>query len=289
FSAGRRGNISPIGPPLRNSARSMKILDCCFLDVVGPLPISTNFSHPFKYIISCMDCCSGYCWFWPTPDISSRTISGILETRLVDQVGVPRVFVVDNARYFSGVFFKGWVASIGATLRFIPVASPHRNALLERQHSGLKKSLKALCAKNPETWPSYVTKAQRRVNTRTTYGYSPQELFYGFDSMTPFNRRFEDVNDSIDEDSVRSEARRRVRERQKMIDSTLNMMEKLRADAISRVDPATYSRQVSRRRTFNVGDSVMKWVRNADPMTPSWKGPLQVQQALGDSTYILSD
>ncbi|KAF4649506.1 hypothetical protein FOL47_002028 [Perkinsus chesapeaki] len=211
----------------------MKILDCCFLDVAGALPISTSFSHPFKYIISCMDCCGGYCWFWPTPDISSRTISGILETRLVDQVGVPRAFVVDNARYFSGVFFESWIASFGDTLRFIPVASPHRNASHERRlwsdSDRLKKSLKALCAKNPETWPSYVTKAQRRVKTPTTYGYSPQELFYGFYSTTPFNRRFEDVNDAIDEDSVRSEARRRVRERQKMIDSTLNMMEKLRA------------------------------------------------------------
>ncbi|KAF4711642.1 hypothetical protein FOZ62_013796, partial [Perkinsus olseni] len=100
FSAGRRGNINPVGPPLRSTSRPMKILDCCFLDIVGPLPVSRSFSHPFKFIISCMDCCSGYCWFWPTPDISSKTITGILETRLIDQVGVPKIFTVDNARYF---------------------------------------------------------------------------------------------------------------------------------------------------------------------------------------------
>ncbi|EER12544.1 hypothetical protein Pmar_PMAR027684 [Perkinsus marinus ATCC 50983] len=33
----------------------------------------------------------------------------------------------------------------------------------------------------------------------------------------------------------------------------------------------------------------MKWVRNVDPLTPSWRGPLLVQQVLGDSTYKLSD
>lgn len=178
---------------------------------------------------------------------------------------------------------------IGATLRCIPVASPHRNALLERQHSGLKKSLKALCAEHPESWPAYVTKAQRRINTRSTYGYSPQELFYGFDALTPFSRRFEDVSNTIDEDSVRFEARRRDRERQRMVDSTLNVMEKMRADALSRINPSTYTRQVARRRLFKVGDSVMKWVRNVDPLTPSWRGPLLVQQVLGDSTYKLSD
>ncbi|EER12542.1 retrovirus polyprotein, putative [Perkinsus marinus ATCC 50983] len=267
----------------------MKILDCCFLDIVGPLPVSESFSHPFKFIISCMDCCSGYCWFFPTPDITSKTITGILEARLIDQVGVPRVFTVDNARYFTGVYFRAWVASIGATLRCIPVASPHRNALLERQHSGLKKSLKALCAEHPESWPAYVTKAQRRINTRSTYGYSPQELFYGFDALTPFSRRFEDVSNTIDEDSVRFEARRRDRERQRMVNSTLNVMEKMRADALSRISPSTYTRQVARRRLFKVGDSVMKWVRNVDPLTPSWRGPLLVQQVLGDSTYKLSD
>ncbi|KAF4735342.1 hypothetical protein FOZ63_021771, partial [Perkinsus olseni] len=131
--------------------------------------------------------------------------------------------------------------------------------------------------------------AQRRINTRSTYGHTPQELFYGFDSVTPFTRRFEDVSDTIDEDTVRFEARRRDRERQKMIDSTMNVMEKMRGDALSRIDPSTYSRQVARRRLFKAGDSVMKWVRNTDPLTPSWKGPLRVQQVLGDFTYALSD
>ncbi|EER05084.1 conserved hypothetical protein [Perkinsus marinus ATCC 50983] len=129
----------------------------------------------------------------------------------------------------------------------------------------------------------------RRINTRSTYGYSPQELFYGFDALTPFSRRFEDVSNTIDEDSVRFEARRRDRERQRMVDSTLNVMEKMRADALSRINPSTYTRQVARRRLFKVGDSVMKWVRNVDPLTPSWRGPLLVQQVLGDSTYKLSD
>ncbi|KAF4731656.1 hypothetical protein FOZ63_020993, partial [Perkinsus olseni] len=146
FSAGRRGNINPVGSPLRSTSRPMKILDCCFLDIVAATVGSSQL------------------------DISSKTITGILETRLIDQVGVPRIFTVDNARYFTGTYFRGWVASIGATLRSIPVASPHRN----RQHSGLKRSLKALCAEHPESWPAYVTKAQRRINTRSTYGHTPQ-------------------------------------------------------------------------------------------------------------------
>ncbi|EEQ99407.1 hypothetical protein Pmar_PMAR012071 [Perkinsus marinus ATCC 50983] len=130
---------------------------------------------------------------------------------------------------------------------------------------------------------------RRRIDTRSTYGYSPQELFYGFDALTPFSRRFEDVSNTIDEDSVRFKARRRDRERQRMVNSTLNVMEKMRADALSRINPSTYTRQVARRRLFKVSDSVMKWVRNVDPLTPSWRGPLLVQQVPGDSTYKLSD
>ncbi|KAF4649376.1 hypothetical protein FOL47_002148, partial [Perkinsus chesapeaki] len=284
FVRARRGPLQPIISSLR---RSPTVNDAWYIDTVGPLP--TSDKHDNKYVLSIMDAASRYVIFLALPSITSKVITDTIDAQVFTLLGAPRSFIADNSSSFQSVHFRGWAGSWGIYTHYVPVYSANRNGALERQHSVLKQVLKVMCKGNTDNWPSYLPYAQKRCNNRClddASDYTPQQLFMGHQDASSLGRRFEDVSDTITADTVKFDAKRRFSRREAMVKEVHDVMEEAEAKAMLK-----YGDRTSRRRTFSVGQKVLKWIDNksSGALQPAWTGPLTITDVIGTATYRLSD
>ncbi|KAF4646711.1 hypothetical protein FOL47_005745, partial [Perkinsus chesapeaki] len=172
------------------------------------------------YILSIMDAASRFVMFLPTTSITSKTITDTIDSQVLTLVGSPRCMVADNSSSFQSVHFRGWAASWGIIMRYVPVYSANRNGALERQHAVLKQVLKAMCMGNTDNWPSFLPYAQKRCNNRMLADgcdYTPQQLYMGSSDASSLGRRFEDISNTITADTVKFDAKRRISRREAMV------------------------------------------------------------------------
>ncbi|KAF4726964.1 hypothetical protein FOZ63_020043 [Perkinsus olseni] len=108
----------------------------------------------------------------------------------------------------------------------------------------------------------------------------------GSTDASSLGRRFEDISDTITADTVKFEAKRRLSRREAMVKEVHDVMEEAEAKVMLKAGD-----RISRRRTFSVGQKVLKWTDNksSGALQPNWSGPLTIKEVLGTATYRLSD
>jgi hypothetical protein len=100
--------------------------------------------------------------------------------------GVPSSIVYDRDIKFLSYFFKVLWGKLGTKLLFFTTCHPHTNGQTEVVNMTLTQLLRIAVQKNLKTWEDCVPFIEfvynRTVHTTT---YSPFEIVYGFNPLTP--------------------------------------------------------------------------------------------------------
>ena len=103
--------------------------------------------------------------------------------------GVPRSIVSDRDVKFLSYFWKTLWAKLGTKLLFSTTCHPQTDGQTEVVNRTLSQLLRALIQKNLKNWEDILPHAEfpynRSIHSSTSY--SPFEIVYGFNSLTPLD------------------------------------------------------------------------------------------------------
>lgn len=169
---------------MRVREHNQALFSIIFVDIVGPLVRS---KHSNKYIVTILDDCSRYFIAKAIRKATAQEVIKVLLNEVVLVHGAFELIVSDNASVFKSKVYQDFVRSINASFTYVPLYSPNRNSV-ERMHSTLKNSLRALCEAQSD-WDSllgYITFAINNSPHRTL-GVSPCQMVMGRSPRGPFD------------------------------------------------------------------------------------------------------
>lgn len=109
------------------------------VDLVGPLPSSSGFTHIFTVI----DRSTRWPEAIPLKDISTTTCVNALISGWVSRYGVPLHITSDRGTQFTSALWRGMAATLGVVLHHTTAYHPQSNGMVERFHRVLKAALRA--------------------------------------------------------------------------------------------------------------------------------------------------
>lgn len=109
------------------------------VDIVGPLPPSSNFS----YLLTVIDRHSRWAEALPLRDITAKECAEQFLIGWVARFGVPTDIISDRGRQFTSGLWEQMATSVGAQLHHTSSYHPEANGMVERWHRSLKAALRA--------------------------------------------------------------------------------------------------------------------------------------------------
>nr|VZI00457.1 unnamed protein product [Spirometra erinaceieuropaei] len=110
------------------------------LDVVGPLPPSSGFTH----LLTCVDRYTRWAEDIPLPNTQAETIVKAFVSRWVAMFGVPSTVTTDRGASFKSALFQTLLSFLGCTRIRTAAYHPAANSMVERLHRQLKTALSAV-------------------------------------------------------------------------------------------------------------------------------------------------
>lgn len=164
---------------VKSKTENIKIPECRFehihIDLVGPLPMSENFS----YILTIVDRFSRWPEAYPLKEMSAQTVAKAFVCNYVARFGVPSTLTTDRGRQFESNLFTELTKLLGIHRIHTTSYHPQGNGMVERFHRQLKASLVARC--NTVHWSEELPFVLLgiRASIREELGTSPAEIVYG--------------------------------------------------------------------------------------------------------------
>jgi len=145
------------------------------VDLVGPLPASTGFTHLFTII----DRFTRWPEAIPVQDTSTATCVRALLQIWVARFGVPFTITSDRGCQFTSSLWSGMTESLGINVSRTTAYHPQSNGLVERFHRHLKAALKARLS--TPNWIDHLPWVMLGIRTtpKEDLGTSSAELVYG--------------------------------------------------------------------------------------------------------------
>ena len=151
------------------------------IDIVPNIPMSKN---GFTNLLMCVDDFSSFMVCCAMRDTSSKSIIDALRTNIFAIFGIPKSIRSDEqSSFYSSREFYAFLKTFNITLQPTAVASPFSNGRCESQIKNLKELARKFfyqesCLKQ---WDEYIPILAQTHNSSTgTYGYSAEELVFGF-------------------------------------------------------------------------------------------------------------
>jgi transposase InsO family protein len=148
----RRSGNREFKAPLDSVTEPTQAFQCVHLDVVGPLPLSSNGNNN---ILTLVDRLNKYAEGISLPDDSAVTCAKAYATQIVARHGVNESLVMDNGRNFTSVFFKETCNILGVNQLTTTVYHPQANGTVERLHRTLNKALSCFNENQVPTGTNY--------------------------------------------------------------------------------------------------------------------------------------
>jgi hypothetical protein len=255
------------------------------LDAVGPLPPSNGF----RFILNMVDYLSGWTVSVALPSLEGKQIVQVVEKHWARQYGYPHRIITDNGSSLSGGAFKIWCVEHCIDLDPAAAYHPETNGMVERYNGFMVRQLARILQHDGSPEDAWSTVMDRvtwtwRTQIKQTRGRSPFEILYGQAAHFPWE---EDRTLWMD-----------LEEREEVDDERRALLDGLRANIRQRVlnehEWSSASAKLPLPRKYEVGDEVLvhktallkQW---SGKLSPRWKGPFVVQEALPGDTYRLEE
>ncbi|CAC5426234.1 unnamed protein product [Mytilus coruscus] len=138
--------------PLRQS-KSSAPLERINVDIVGPLPITTNRN---EYIIVLGDYYSNWKEAFPVPDHTAMTVADKIITEFICRFGCPLQLHTDQGKEFESHLFKTMCKKIGVQKTHSTPYRPQSSGLVERYNRSLKQMLSMFVNEHRNDWDEHI-------------------------------------------------------------------------------------------------------------------------------------
>ena len=156
----------------------------CYLDIVGPLPLSTAGN---KYILTFQDDLSKYVVATPINQQDATTVAKSFVSQIVLKYGAPRVVQTDQGANFVSELFKTTCKLLKIKKIQSTAFHPESQGGIERSHRVLAEYLRYYVKEDQTDWDEWIPFATFAYNTseHSATGYTPFELVFGHPSSLP--------------------------------------------------------------------------------------------------------
>ena len=156
------------------------------MDLVGPMESKGRYRH----ILTAIDGFSKYLFTRALKDVKASTIARKMVGIFTEHSYIPQQIQTDKGTQFNSELMKELCDIMDIQLNIATVAHPQTIGLLERTHSGLKKTIKILTGAGKD-WPSNLSTATYAYNTtyHSSTGMTPSTIFHGRIPYKPLDIR----------------------------------------------------------------------------------------------------
>ncbi len=143
-------------------------------------------------IIGICDDMTGYLDGEAFPTANGTNVIKVIKD-FVSRYGCPNVIITDGGPEFKGQEVQEFAESLGIRIRKASAYHPEANSVIERRWREIRKALKRWLQDHMEDWDDYYRYAFLATNTTVNAftGYTPFELWYGRDCITPVEFTYE--------------------------------------------------------------------------------------------------
>lgn len=156
----------------------------CFLDIVGPLPMTEEGN---KYILTFQDDLSKFSEAFPIPNQEAKTVARYFVQEIVCRHGISKEILTDQGTNFLSKLFKNVCRLLKIKNIQTSAYRPESNGALERSHRTLAEYLRHFVNEKQTDWDEYTPFAMFTFNTsvHSSTDHMPFELLYGFTPTLP--------------------------------------------------------------------------------------------------------
>ena len=263
-------------PMLRNP-EVMRPWDRLNLDLIGPLPTSTDGN---KYILSVVDTLTRYSVAVPMPDKAATTVTRCLINHVFAPFGLPRSLYSDQGKEFVAQVTTDVIKAFGVKQRQITVYRPQASGLVERFNQHIVSILRSLVHEHPETWDVSLPLAvlAHNISYHRTLRESPYFLFYLRDANVPYETLALKPSPWYNVDNMKQELLLRAH-------TTFDIARKFLEEDKSRQEE--YANKNAKPVTYQVGDRVYVQKKgNVPKLSSKYVGPMRLIRLLGVIAWV---
>ena len=170
--------------PMEITSTANHPLEKCFLDVVGPLPVSEAGN---RYVLTFQDDLSKYVVATPIRQQDADTVARTFVSQIVLKYGTPSVVQTDQGANFLSEVFRSTCKILKIQKIQSTAFHPESQGSIERSHRVLAEYLRHYVNQDQTNWDVWVPFATYVYNTtvHSATGFTPFELLFGRPSTLP--------------------------------------------------------------------------------------------------------